>query len=307
MLGLAVLFLVAAVLLLLGFSAAAVHRMTHPRRLTYATAIGRNLPASPADVGLDFVEESLTFSDGSRTPLWIVRGRNASGPIVILTHGWADGRYGVLAWCDLVADFASTMVLYDLRGQGESSAPMSELGTAEVDDLLALAAHVAREDRPIVLIGLSMGAGISIAAAAREPGLVAGVIGESAYRRGMQPVVGFFRINHWPIWPFYHLIGLWLTLRFTSDKRFDRAAHAARLRCPLLLLHGGQDPIAPVEAAREIAAAAPNAKLVVFDEASHLDLVKIDPARYREALAAFFTEIASRVRNREGEAPAEPL
>lgn len=295
MAGLLVLFLVAAVLLVVGVSAAAVHRITHPSRQTYAVAIGRGWPASPAEIGLDYAEETFTFSDGARTPVWTIKGRKPGGPMVIITHGWGDGRYGVLPWVELLADLASSVVIYDLRGQGESSAPASKLGAMEVDDLLALASHAAEPGRPIVLLGMCMGAGFSIAAAAREPARFVGVVGDAAYRRGLQPVVGFFRINRWPVWPFYHLVGLLLMMRFCSDRKFDRARHAAKLQCPLLLLHGAEDPISPVEAAREIAAAVPDGRgrLVEFENGGHLDLVKTDPARYRDALAAFFAELGA--------------
>ncbi|MCC7192279.1 MAG: alpha/beta fold hydrolase [Phycisphaeraceae bacterium] len=290
MAGLFILFLVAAGLLVISISAATVYLMTHPRRLTYAVAIGRGWATSPAELGLEHDEEIFSFADGERTPVWKIKGKKEDGPVVIITHGWGDGRYGVLPWVEQFADFASSIVAYDLRGQGESSAAASRLGTTEVGDLLELVAHVSETNRLVVLVGLSMGAGISIAAAARNPDNIAGVIGESAYRRGMQPVAGYYHINRWPLWPFYHLVGLWLVLRYSSDRAFDRARHAAQLHCPLMLLHGAMDPISPMIAARQIveAVAEGRGQLVEFENGAHLDLMKIEPERYREVVTIFF-------------------
>ena len=295
MAGLIILFLVAAGLLVIGISTATIYLMTHPRRLTYAVAIGRGWATSPAELGLEHEEEIFSFADGERTPVWKIKGKKEDGPIVIITHGWGDGRYGVLPWVEQFADFAASVVTYDLRGQGESSAAASRLGTTEVDDLLELVAHVSEANRLIVLVGLSMGAGISIAAAARNPGDIAGIVGESAYRRGMQPVAGYFHINRWPLWPFYHLVGLWLVLRYSSDRAFDRARHAAQLRCPLMLLHGAMDPISPMIAAQQIveAVAESRGRLVEFENGAHLDLMKIDPERYREGITIFFEDLGA--------------
>jgi pimeloyl-ACP methyl ester carboxylesterase len=53
---------------------------------------------------------------------------------------------------------------------------------------------------------------------------------------------------------------------------FDRAAHAAGLRVPLLLIHGDQDEVCPFEDARAISAACPGARLVNVDGAGHHSL-----------------------------------
>lgn len=294
MLGLLILFSTAAVLLILLGSAAAVRYLTRPPRQTYAVALARRLPTSPADVGMEFVEHRLKLSDHHTTPAWIIQGKDDDAPVVIITHGWADGRYGSLGWARLLIPHASAVVVYDLRGMGESPAPASHLGTTEVADLLAITGQLDAA-RPIVFFGASMGMGISIAAAARaaEQGeiQIAGVIGEGGYRRGMEPIVCFYRLNRWPVAPFYPVIGAWLSLRYTTERQFDRARHAAKLKCPLLLLHGTEDVICPVTAARQIAAAAPDCRLVEFPGRGHLDLVELEPERYTEELTAFFARI----------------
>ena len=290
MLGILFSFAVVAVLLVALGSAGTIYRLTHPPRLTYAIALAKGIPTHPAELGLRGSERTFDLPDGSRTPAWIMEGEASNGPIVVITHGWGDSRFGGLAWAPLVAPFASRVVAYDLRGQGESTATKCMLGTTEVDDLLAIIDQVKSEGRPIVLFGASMGAGISIAAAAKVPGKIIGVIGDGAYREGMEPVVGFFRENRWPVSLVYLPVGAHLAFWYSSPKQFDRARHAAKLQCPLLLLHGDADPICPFTSAEAIANAAPHGKLVRFEGGGHLDLAATDPERYLEALREFFSQ-----------------
>lgn len=301
MLGFLILFAAAAALLLALGTIAVVLRLTHPPRFTYAVALARRVPSSPTDLRLEFSIRELRLSDNHTTPAWVIHGRDESGPVVVITHGWGDSRYGALEWVELLAPYASAIVTYDLRGMGESSAPACHLGTTEIDDLVIILTQLGA-DRPIVLFGASMGVGISIAAAARAAAKgnqhVIGVVGDGGYRHGMEPIVGYFKAQQWPVLPFYYPIGAWLSLVYATHSQFDRARHARGLACPLLLLHGTDDPICPIASAREIIAAvppgspdSPRARIVEFPGGTHLDLITHDPETYKAELTAFFQKI----------------
>jgi pimeloyl-ACP methyl ester carboxylesterase len=287
------LFIGAAVWVAIG-TLGILHRLTHPHRLTYGVAVGRNMPTSPADLGMtDFEEVTISLPDGQRTPAWVIKGQKPDGPLVVISHGWGHSRYGVLPWAKLYWPLASRVVLYDLRGQGESSASQTRLGTTEVKDLLEIVRQYHTPGIPVVLAGQSMGAGISIVAAASDdqPGRIVGVVGEGVYRLGMQPIEGYFKRKGWPLWPFWLFVAGHLSFWYTSARSFDRAAHAAKLKCPLLLFHAQGDIVCPVDAARQIAAAASDARLVEFEQGEHLNLVEVDEARYLAALREFFDRL----------------
>lgn len=271
-----------------------IHRLTHPARLTYGVAVARQWPTSPTDLGLAFEEQAITFPDGTMTPAFVVTGHQPEGPAVILSHGWGHSRYGLLPWMQTFAPHASRVIAYDLRGQGESTAAASRLGTAEVDDLLHVIRQLTSPGEKIVLAGQSMGGGISIVAAAKASVEVSisAVVVDGGYRLGMQPVVGYFRKRQWPIWPFWLFVAGHLAFWYSSPQKFDRAKYARQLRCPLLLLHGRQDLVCPWQAAADIAhAAGQRATLVTFDPGGHLDLQQLDPQRYNNALATFFQQL----------------
>ncbi|MAE63076.1 MAG: hypothetical protein CMJ18_02285, partial [Phycisphaeraceae bacterium] len=91
----------------------------------------------------------------------------------------------------------------------------------------------------------------------------------------------------YPPFPFVWLG--WPVLRavYKGLAGFDRAAHASRLDCPLLLLHGTEDAISPIDSARTIRDAAPDAALVPFEGAPHGGLHDWDPKRYLDAIDSF--------------------
>ena len=86
---------------------------------------------------------------------------------------------------------------------------------------------------------------------------------------------------HWPrngagwratLWPAMMLIGLVRGRKLTWAGQwpgFDRAAYAAKLAAPLLVIHGEQDRVCPLEDGRSIAEAAPDGRLVVLPGAPH--------------------------------------
>ena len=316
--GIIILFAAAVVLIAVVGSAAIVWQLRHPRRKTYAVAMARGLPTSPGDLSRDHEETTFRFDDGSESPGWVVEGSDDAGPMVVVCHGWADSRYGALTWLPLLTRFASRIVLYDLRAHGDSTAKACTMGTRDVDDVLAVVRQVMNGERGeferrnlrenpgargVVLFGYSMGAGIAIAAAAREPELITGVIADGPYRTALEPLRGHLRGQNIPPWLFLPVIALTAPL-VGAWRGFDRAALAAKTRCPLLVLAGTDDPISPHDSAQRIAAAAPHGELVSFEGAGHLELAGLDEPRYLESLGAFFAKLRTAADHVDGDASA---
>lgn len=278
-----------------------VYTMHHPERRTYAHALARRLPLDPSEVGLAYDEQTFHFRDGTATTGWVIQGQNPSGPVVAITHGWNSSRYGALVHASILAPFASRVVVYDMRGHGESTARTCQLGAAESDDLFQVIDQLDDDQPPLVLMGISMGAGITLAAAgsvlktASEAirRRVVGVIVEGPYRHPMEPVVGHLQCRKLPPYPLVWLAELYYRLVYADYPRFDRVRHAANLACPLLVLHGTDDPICRFESGRKIAEAAPQGELIAFSGAGHSGLIDLDRPRYHKALKEFFEQAAA--------------
>lgn len=251
--------------------------LTHPTRRTYASALARGRPGTPAELdGRPAFEEWTFKSRGLELPVWDIRGLlpAGEGPTAVMTHGWGDSRIGALLRVPALLPCCSRLVLWDLPGHGESPGRCT-LGTREVEDLLALIDRVGDTAGPVVLFGWSLGAGISIAAAAGGLTGVSGVIAEAVYRLPSTPARNVLRVRRlpyrWNLGPALMCIGLDAGAG-PKWRGFDRAVHASGLRCPLLVIHGALDEVCPVEDGRAIAAAAPRGRILEFPDAGHFGL-----------------------------------
>lgn len=254
-----------------------VRTLTRPPRRTYAWALARGVPGDPSELPTPLPFESWTFrSRGRDLPVWEVAGNAPSGPVIVCSHGWGESRHAVFERLPALRPLASRIVAWDLPGHGD--APGScRLGTSETADLGALVAHLREHsaDARIVLHGWSLGAGVSIAAAAATSDAVAGVIAESPYRRAVTPAQRVLGLMHLP-WRANLRPAMWLLgVAFGVGPRwrgFDRATHAAAVRCPLLVLHGDTDEVCPFANGVSIARAAPRGTLVTIPGGHHRDL-----------------------------------
>lgn len=273
--GLALLLLAGLAIAVTAMIAYTAWALSRPTRRTMAAALARNRPTDPAGLagpggGRRTFREWTFASRGRELPVWDVPGDDPGGPLVVMTHGWGDSRIGALMRMAPLLAHASRVVTWDMPGHGEAPGSCS-LGTREPEDLLTLVDRVGR-DRPIVLFGWSLGAGVSIAAAARSPQGIAGIVAEAPYRVPATPARNVLRAFALP-----HRVNLPPALRLialTSGVSgrypgFDRASLAASLRCPLLVVHGEDDDICPVEDGRAIAAAAREGRIVVVARTGH--------------------------------------
>lgn len=272
--------------------------LTHPPRRTYASAVARARPGDPSELPAPRPFSTWQFEhDGAAFPIWDIPGDDPRGPVILMTHGWADSRLGALQRLGPVLPVASRILAWDLRGHGEATG-LCRLGTREVEDLVALIDHIRAGDpaRPVVLFGWSLGAGVSIAAAAR-PEIsphITGVIAEAPYRLPWTPAR---RVMHARGLPYranlpiaFFVLGLLLGAG-PRWRNFDRARHAARLRCPLLVLHGEHDAICPVEDGRAIAEAR-HGTLAVIPHGGHNNLWT-EPGPLADCSARLRTFLAS--------------
>lgn len=294
--GLLILMLIALVLVLVAGGAAVAHRLTHPPRLTYGTQVARELPTDPHDLGFAFTTRAIPLERGRSLEAWEVEGGREDGPTLIMLHAWGNGRLGQLAWLNVLQPVAGRLVLFDQRGHGESSEFTCEWGGGECADARAVIEDVRLREpgRPIVLFGCSMGAMVAIETAiAAGPERVAGVIADSPYRHPAEAVRQYMRMRHLPTWPLVELAAIVMRFSCPAFADYDTTDRAAQLRQPLLVFHGADDAVVPLEHASAIVAAAADARLEVFVGAAHLKCAQ-HPLRYQRAVARFLREISRR-------------
>lgn len=286
-----------------------MHRLRRPPRRTYASAIARGVPGDPSELPTprSFETWTVTCTIRSQTlelPIWDIESEAGDGPVVICTPGWGDSRVGALARVDALAPVASRILAWDPPGLGETPG-LCDLGLREHQAIHCIIDQLSEETqrRGVVLYGWSLGAGASIVAAAKlanDP-RVRGVIAEAPYRLPQTPARNVMRNAGMP-WAINGPIAFWLLgLRLGVGPRwrdFDRAAHARRMSQPLLVVHGSQDDVCPIDDGRAIAHAAGRGLLVSIKGAHHNDLWT-EPsfeAQCRRTVQDFITSLSLKTR-----------
>lgn len=223
------------------------------RRLIYRPDPRRR---SPEDAGLAGVETlAIETPDGETVLAWFA-GAEPGRPTILYFHGnrgWVELR------AERMAELKSRgfgVMMPSYRGYGGSSGRPSE--TSNVADAKAVYGELlARGVKPsnIVVFGESLGTGIATQLATQRP--IAGLILDSPYTSMSD--VGALRYP-------------WLPVSWLLVDRYETLRHIARIKAPVLVLHGAADRLIPAKMGRAVHAAAPDPKaLAIFDGAGHLD------------------------------------
>ena len=267
----------------LPMSRAAQLLLTHP---TYAA------PTPPADLPVQAIH--FNARDGAPLSGWLAR-RDAHAPTIVLVAGFKSDRTRMLPYARFLYAAGYNVLLYDARGTGQSGGSFS-LGLREVDDARGAIAYLqSRHDLPVHrygLLGVSLGAGVVIAAAARTPSVLA-TVADSSYVN-QRPVVerlnalqlGPLRLPLAPIapWTIDHLLGAPLA-DFSPIKDVARIAPRA-----LLLIHSrhDRDPTTPLSGALELYhAAGQPVSLWIAPRGGHSEAYDAQPNTYRQRVLAF--------------------
>lgn len=130
---------------------------------------------TPADDGFEFEDVTLTGPDGVTIAGWYIPSQN--GAAVILLHGYDGNRAGELPRAAMLARAGYGVLLYDMRGHGESSPVVRSYGWADVVDVdTAVTWLQSRDDvdpNRIGIFGFSLGGQVALRAAAQLNGIQA--------------------------------------------------------------------------------------------------------------------------------------
>src|SRR6266566_4982559 len=166
----------------------------------------------------------------------------------------------------------TALLVVDYPGYGGSEGRATEAGlyAAAEAAYAALAGRAGVDAHRIHVYGRSLGTAVASYTAARHP--VAGLILESPFTSAAAMA------RH--LYPFLPRLGLRLSL--------DNLGHVRLVRCPVLLLHGTADRLAPTAMGMAVAAAAASpVEVVLIHGAGHNDTYEVGGREYRDKVWAF--------------------
>jgi len=253
---------------------------------------------------MPFIEETITAGDGLRLYLRRHEAVGARGDVIIV-HGFGEhsGRYAALTEHLLANGYAVTA--YDQRGHGLSDGlPGHVESFGEYDDDLEKIVSKTRDHaagRPLFIIGHSMGGLVALRYLARKGGGIAGAIISAPLIAVAIPVPAHklliarlglryaprMRLNN-EIKPAHLSRDPAVGKAYAADPHVNRKVSmkwfaeatramaevqewAARIRTPVLVMHGTADRLASVEATKALFArlGSPDKELAIYEGYYH--------------------------------------
>lgn len=211
----------------------------------------------PADAGLpDFAEIEIRTDDEHTLVGWY-KPASKDYPTLLLFQGNAGNIANRAFKARAFADRGYGMLMINYRGYGGSDGSPTERGLmADGRAALRFLSEQSVETNEIVLYGESLGSGVAIGLA--QVHKIGAVVLESPYT-SLPDVAA----RAYP----------WLPVRLLMKDRFPSIERIGEVDAPLLVVHGADDEVIPVDLGQELFAAADEPKrLVILQGAHHNDI-----------------------------------
>lgn len=169
----------AFVVLMFALTFYTIQLLTQPPRTSYKVSL-----EDYKRIGKIINKQDVTWSlkGGGQGSGWLLLGPKGA-PLIIVSHGYGQNMVDQISLAVQLYDSGYHVLIYDLRGHGESKVEKSSLGDDEADDLLAAIEHAKTLKDPtgeplidkdrIGLFGVSIGGYASLIAASKDPSVKA--------------------------------------------------------------------------------------------------------------------------------------
>jgi len=270
-----------------GIAAYTGRELNSPRAHTWRD----NYTFTPFEVQVSYEEVSFVTEDGLTLRGWWFP-HPESDRVVVAATGHKGTKPDLLGIGSGLWRAGYNVLLFDYRGCGESDPAPLSVGFYEQRDLRA-ASTWSRGRVPgarLGLIGFSMGAALSILAAATDP-TIRVVVADSAYATLQGVVANAYGRYRVPSWPFLALSDRYNGWRYGYRYGALRPVAVVEKLAPrpLLIIHGTSDAVTPVAHAHHLYDAAGEPKeLWIAEGAHHCGAYFLDRERYVTRVADFF-------------------
>lgn len=212
---------------------------------------------APADYGLtDFTEVYFDAEDGEHIMGWVHPPAEGK-PIILYLHGNAMHIAGHIHRYQAFVNAGYGVFALSWRGYGKSEGSPSEEGFYR-DARAAIAWLKQAYDEPkIIVYGESIGTGVAVQMAKEQP--LFGIVLQSAYTS----IAVMAAQTYWFLPGIYYLV----------RDPLDSLSKIAQVSSPILIIHGEQDNLIPIEQGRTLAAAATSRmQFIAVPSAGHVNI-----------------------------------
>jgi pimeloyl-ACP methyl ester carboxylesterase len=254
----------------------------------------RPLQSTPEADGLKSEPLSVRTTDGETIRGWFLYGTQGS-PLIVVCHGVGTNREDLRGVSRFLCKAGFNVLAFDFRAHGESTGSRTTFGFREALDVEAVVQHAlghySRQFDRIGIYAISMGSAAAIFAGRHLP-----AVGAFVFDSPFADLTGLVdrQFEHWPSLPgraftalarFYG--SLFMGIR-PADIAPEGYAQALGSR-PVLVFHGDEDSLIPIEQGRQLFAKIPGPKeFVETKDAGHVQSYAVMGKAYEEKVVAFF-------------------
>jgi alpha-beta hydrolase superfamily lysophospholipase len=270
-------------------------------------------------------DASFTFSGGHREDFdvrapdgillrgWKVRPAHPNGSWVLLFHGVADNRVGVIGPSEFLLRAGYSVVMMDARAHGASEGPIATYGWLERNDSKSIIDALLHSESfssstsltsstsspHIFALGESMGAGIALQSAAADPRIEA-VVAEASFANLREASYDYAGLRRSPLFGMTVFRPFSWTLLYRGEEltgfpiaEVSPEKAVASRPFPVLLICDEKDEALPCRHTRRIYAAARGPKqLWEVPGAFHTAALGFQPAEFQRRVLEFFANVA---------------
>lgn len=208
--------------------------------------------------GIPFRTIRIPTKNGKRLCAWLIPAGRQS-PSLVLMHGWGGNSAAMLPLVGPLHAAGYTLLLVDARCHGRSDSDTFASLPRFAEDIEAalawLAGQEAADPQRLGVLGHSVGAGAALLAASRTPAIKV-VVSLAAFAHPATMMRRWLRWKRIPYWPLGRYILAYV--QQVIGYRFEQIAPRrtiALVDCPVLLIHGSEDRVVPLDDAKDIHAA----------------------------------------------------
>ncbi|MGB5107898.1 MAG: alpha/beta hydrolase [Candidatus Zixiibacteriota bacterium] len=243
------------------------------RKLIYHP--NRQVGGTPATVGLEYQELTLTADDSAEFKVWRIH-RVSPRAVVVCFHGNADNISWNLELYRTWYNLGAEIVAFEYRGYLDTKGEPSEAGIDR--DLTVLADSLKNwypdELTKVIAMGRSLGGAVAAKLAKIYP--IDGIILESTFSTMADVAQERF--------PF-------LPARLLLRERYDSESIVNKLSIPILVIHSTADEVIPFHLGRKLYNAANEPKEFVEIQGGHNSGIEISQAALERTYSDFLNRI----------------
>ena len=240
----------------------------------YPDMPGRNLLATPENIGLNFQNVEIVTEDNIKLHGWFIPYKNAKATVLFF-HGNAGNISHRLDSIKIFHRLELNVFIIDYRGYGQSEGKITENGTYR--DAEAAWNYLNAQGingQQIIIFGRSLGASIATWLASKHT--PAALIIESGFTSVPSMGQRFY--------PF-------LPIRWLTHFKYDTKQYVKNISCPVMVAHSKNDEIIPYDEGREIFDNAAEPKQFLEMQGGHNDGFMVSGSTYVEGLRSFINGI----------------